>query len=280
MNKQDILQLLEKFKKPLPLLLSVIFIGFLINLSIFLYKYLPTIQEQVSFNQQYNQVERQMKSVEAIPIPAKASPNDIESLVKQIPTKDEVSRFILNLKEIEAKTGVNLTTITFGEGKDTKKTDDLTAIINSQLKNNQANTNQTPNPNVATPPPAAPGKSGETFFQENHLTIVISGLYPQVIDFFNKVYQLERVVNVVDWNIEPISEPAVNPTDKKAADNQAKELKIQAKLGVVVYSAKQFLGKFPDLPAIPTDSFEPKATPMLSEEQYLQMLNSTNNAKK
>ncbi|MDF2960941.1 MAG: hypothetical protein K0S39_2676 [Paenibacillus sp.] len=271
MNKQDVLQLVEKIKKPLPLLLIIIFIGISVNSSIFLYKYLPAIQEQITFNQQFAQVERQIKSVEATPIPAKASSKDIEMLVKQIPTKDEISSIIIHLKEIEGKTGVNLTALTFGDGEANKKTDDLTAAINSQLKNNQNNTKPTANP--TTPPPAA--NTNGMIFQENKLTIVITGLYAQIIDFFNKVYQLERLVNVVNWNIEPVADVATNSTDK-----QSKELKIQAKLNVVIYSAKQYAGKFPDLPDVTADSFEPKSSPMLSEQQYLEMLNSTYNEKK
>jgi Tfp pilus assembly protein PilO len=270
MNKLTVLQMLEKIKKPLPILLTVTCVGMLLNLSIFSYKYLPAMQQQFLFSQQYDQVERQLKSIEATPVPAKATAKDMESLVNQIPTKDEISRFIVSLKNIEASTGATLKTIAMGSGKETRK-DELNGIINGQLKKGQ---NQSPNQSPAPPAVGVPAKNGPLMFEETMLMVTINGSYAQVIDFFNKVYQLDRVVNAATWDIEPIASDSTNTSQKQSDD-----LKIQAKLSVVVYSAKQYAGKFPDLPAITTDSFEPKAAPMLSEEKYLKMLDSSNQAK-
>jgi Tfp pilus assembly protein PilO len=265
MNKQEWMQLYEKIRKPGFILFLVVLAGFLVNLSIFMYLLLPKLQQKLNTYTRFSQIERQLQNVEKLPIPAKINMKDVETLVKQTPMKENISHYLLSLKEAEQQAGVSITAVTFGEDKENKKKlEELALQLSNQAGTKQPATAQQNSTNAAAATGAAPATNTGTTngtFLESRINITSVGTYPQIVDFMNKLYQLDRISNMIDWQLEPSG----------AVEKQA-DAKVQAKISIIIYSAPQYEGKFQDVPAIDVSPFEPKPNPMESEYQYLKTL--------
>ncbi|MEF3303758.1 hypothetical protein [Paenibacillus sp. GYB003] len=272
MNTQHWRSRLSKLRKPGYCLLLAVCAGIAVNVLIVSYKLMPLFQERVVFNLQYNQLEKQLAAMESSPIPEPASEPNIEKLVRQVPTKEEIASFLVSLKEIERQSGVVLKSIQFGGDKTNGQPDDLMAFIQNQLKSSQPSAGAADGTNAAPPASPAPAPAPQTNraapagvpFQETKATIVGTGAYAQVVDLFDRLHRLERIVSITGWQIDPAGEtgPSGQPL-------------LQAALTIVLYSAGQYAETFPALPAIPTSPPGPKPSPIVADELYWNMLQST-----
>lgn len=279
MDKQTVMQWISRLRQPLPILLIVTASGLLFNILLFSYSFLPVVRKQVEYTLEYGKFDRLVSSIERTPIPPKATPNEIGQLVKQVPTKEELSRFIIQMKEIELKSGVTLTKLTFGEEK--KETDNLTSIVMGQTKIGQMTVpSAVPNNNgtATAQPPAnnpAPSSTASSKLQELKGNMSVRGTYTQIVDFFNRLYQLDRIVNVKKWDMAP-SAGELNgfQTLIPKLQKENEPLLLQAKMEFAIYAAQQYSGKLPDLPPLSVPSPEAPKVPILTDQQYYDLLKS------
>ncbi|CAG7648259.1 hypothetical protein ACFQI7_12885 [Paenibacillus allorhizosphaerae] len=283
MKTEEWKQQISKLNRPGFYLALAVSAGIIMNGMIVSYKLMPLLQQEFVYNANYNQVQRELALIEGSPVPAKATDQDIERLVRQVPTKEEISRFIVSLRELEQKSGIVLSSIRFGEDKNKQPVDELNAILNGQLKmsapslngSNAVQGTQSAQPPGAGSPSnslqakAAAPATPDIGFQETKITLNGTGTYAQVVDFFNKVYQLERVMTVTDWQMDPTGKTVNSKGSKEPG-----EPLVQIGMTLLIYHAGQYAGIFPDLPAIPTSTFEPKQSPVVPDDQYLKMLDS------
>ncbi|WP_218094694.1 hypothetical protein [Paenibacillus solanacearum] len=257
--------------------------GIAVNGMMVAYKLMPLLQEKFVYDSQYNQASRELAAIEGSPVPAKATDLEIEQLVRQVPTREELSRLLLSLKELEQKSGVVLSSIRIGDDKNKQPVDDMNAALNGQLKMSAPSLNgagalgggvpsvsskgagsaaASPQPNASS----AQAASG-LGFQTSSITLNGIGTYAQVVDFFNQANQLERVVAVTAWQMDSTGQKAV-----AEASAQPEEPLVRISMSLEIYYAGQYASIFPDMPAIPASGFESKPSPLIPDDQYWKML--------
>jgi DNA polymerase elongation subunit (family B) len=184
------------------------------------------------------------------------------------------------MKEIEIKSGVTLTKLTFGEEK--IQTDDLTSIVMGQTKIGQMTTPAVVPNNTgaaAAQPPAnnpAPSSTAPSKLQELKGNLNVQGTYSQIVDFFNQLYQLDRIVNVKKWDIATSGGEmnGFQPLAAKLQRENEQQLLLQAKMEFAIYAAKQYSGKLADLPPLSVPLPEAPKVPILTDQQYYDLLKS------
>lgn len=243
MNKEKMMEIAAGIRKP-PVLLSLIAIsGLLVNALLYFLIVAPKSSDNFAVAAREQQLEAQIKLLQNKPFPAQISDKDIESLVKQVPVNEEYPRLVKALQDIERKSGATIKSLTLNRDKQTQ--DALTTL----LMNASKQTNETQN--VQTPDHTE--KNG---ILEQKVTMTIAGTYAQATDFLNQMYQMERLVNVTQWGLHPV------------------DSKVELNLTFVVYSAKAFAGKFQSLPSLRVEAEPKRNDPMMSDEQFNQMLQS------
>jgi Tfp pilus assembly protein PilO len=261
MNKDSLNKLIVQIKNPSTQIWTVIIVGLLFIILIFTSKIQPDFVEKTLLNQQIDNLEKQRNSIALSPLPVKVDEKAIQILIEQVPTEFEVSRLLLEFESIEKSTGSNITKIALGdqheEVKDDlsdyiekvmKKTPVAAAVPTTQIDSTHPIEQSTPvqeQPNLATP------------IKPELLSVHVRGTYDQVIDFMKSIYQMNRIVNIRTWSLNPVDDV-----------NYAIEFHLS------VYTAPKYAGSFHELPAIQTQLPNHGGKPVMSNEQFMEILQS------
>ncbi|HEY0827401.1 MAG TPA: type 4a pilus biogenesis protein PilO, partial [Bacilli bacterium] len=185
-------------------------------------------------------------------LPFKATATDLEKLVRQIPTKDEMARFILSIKELEDLTGVEIQSLSSGE-----ISEDAGASLSDIV---EGKATLPPQPaNSPTPSPVAPAESFNNAIIQSTLQLEVLGHYSQLIDFIKQIYQMERIVNVTQWSI--------------GIGNPDENNKFMLSTNLIIYKKVQNAAIFKDLPLIPVEEPPLRENPILSDKEFIEQLN-------
>jgi hypothetical protein len=274
--------LIEQLRQPKNIIILVFLLGLVINGSLYLYRVMPQALPMHNLSIEYNELEKQRTALEKLPIPEKILPADINKLIEEVPISANAAAFLLQLKELESQSGVEIELISDGSNA---KMDAANALITSEGKANL------PNPNYSTQPKAtAPVNSNsnetksttaprsEAGFTEHGFEITIFAHYTQLMDFINRLKDLPRFVNVREWEFgDGSSESAGLNVDNSGLLNTPndKAVKKRMKLKLSIYSAAQFKDKFPDLPSASIMEVpENRLDPTISDDQFNKLLES------
>ena len=258
--------LLQKFiiliKRPAVQLTIVLIAGVIVNATLFSLKVQPNFVEKTLLNQTIRQLENQRAVLNNTPLPEKIDQNKVEELIKQVPTKFEMSRVLLDFKRIEGESGAQIIDLTVGE-RDVEVKDELADYIENALKKAPSapavqdissmdagvnNGEIQPAPHPFTPKLSTPIKP-------EIVSLSVHGSYSEVISFMGLLYTMERIVNIREWSLEPIEQ---------------EEYAIQFSL--TLYTAPKYAGTFHDMSAIHTPVPEKREEPVVPDKEFKQML--------
>lgn len=286
MDKQ-VAALLKYMKSPYTLIGAVIFAGLCLNLYLISALVVPAYLDKQSVDQRVSALEQQKSTLENRPIPAKVTDSDVEGLLRQVPTQEETARFILGLKEIEQSSGAIIESIGFGN--DAANKDPLAAFRTGASNGNPNNANSAGNAGntqqpLAKNPASAESKSGPLQgVEESPMTLQIIGTYPQTSDFLNRLYQMERVVNVKQWMLQTGDQkgadpnnPALAGTPKNSVKTGEPREKVRLQIKLVIYASKGYAGKFKDLTPLSVKEVDKRVDPTWSEEHFHALLQALN----
>jgi Tfp pilus assembly protein PilO len=294
MDTKALQQIIVYIRKPQAILALAIIVGLLLDLSVFSTKLLPRLTEKHKAQEVASTAAKQKQTLQGQPLPTKATPADIEQLVKQVPTKDELPRFIMDVKNIESQTKVKLSSITFDGGGN--GANDLTGMMKEMFPtqaqaaqpaasagngvsaasasapnatpaaNGQAAANNTGNSGAAPAPQAAAPSVNP--IAEHQVDLVVNGTYIQGLDFIRKLEQSERLVNIVKWQMSPNGK--TDPTSLREEKDSTVQLTFT--ITCTIYTAKGYAGKFAELPDISLPTVGERVDPTLTDEQFWQLL--------
>jgi Tfp pilus assembly protein PilO len=268
-------------RKPQTIIVIAVLAGILMNLGIFSYQLIPQLADWHKARTQEETILQLKKATEDKPLPKKAEDADIAALIKQVPTKDELPRFILDLKDIEKRTGVTMSSITFGAGGSGGS--EMTGLLqvisqapaapgaqpNSAGSSPSGPSAVNPAPTGAKQTPAA-GKApaAAPAITELPISLSISGTYAQGTKFIRQLEQMDRIVNVKQWQMSPSGKAM----DKENEGESADAVKLTFSLTCSFFTAKGYLDKFGDLPDIPIPVSAGRLDPTIADDQYSQLL--------
>ncbi|MGO4494343.1 hypothetical protein AB4114_00330 [Paenibacillus sp. 2RAB27] len=289
MNKEQWHHLIGRLRSPATILFLVILVGCLINGYIVVSDVLPPSKQHLTLQMQLSKVEQEKKRILQRPIPKKVEENEIQQALYQVPTKEELPRLLLGIRELEQQVGLSILSIKFGDQGPASSSAD--SLINA---NGQANITQgyTTNSNgfQQTAPSSSPTAGAtqqnqtQTVIMEESFTIQASGTYPQIIDFMNKVQRSERFISIQKWSWQTAAVksshteqtdisnvlPAVSITIPNQTEDQ--ESKLQVTLECSFYYAPSFAGKLKELPALPVNEPSKRTNPVQTDEEYFKQL--------
>ncbi|KRE93176.1 hypothetical protein ASG89_06635 [Paenibacillus sp. Soil766] len=296
MNKEQWHQLIGRLRSPATILFLVISMGCLFCGTILVKNVLPPSKQHVTLQTLLSKVELEKKRIQQSAIPKKVEETEIQQALYQVPTKEELPRLLLGIREFEQQAGLTILSINFGDQGQVGSS--AGSLINA---NGQANITQgyTTNSNGAqqAAPSASPTTSSkernqtQAVIMEETFTIQASGTYPQIIDFINKVQHSERFIEIQNWNwqtsavkssktdvtdtsnVLPIGNSS--PTDKSVEQ----ESNLQVTLVCSFYYAPSFAGKLKELPPIPLKEPSQRKNPVQSDEEYFKQLQQLQTSK-
>ncbi|MCC2685280.1 MAG: hypothetical protein K0R75_2179 [Paenibacillaceae bacterium] len=291
MDTKALQRIIVYIRKPQAILAMAIIVGLLLDMSVFSTKLLPRLAEKHKAQGIASTVAKQKQTLQGQPLPTKASADAIEQLVKQVPTKDELPRFIIDVKNIENQTKVKLTSITFDGGgngandlavmmKEMFPTQAQAASPKAATGNVSNVASQAPNPSATTTQPTTTGLTANNGgkpqaatppanpIAEHQVDLVVNGTYIQGLDFIRKLEQSERLVNIVKWQMSPNGK--VDPTNAK--DDKDSAVQLSFTITCKIYTARGYAGKFADLPDITLPMVGDRVDPTLTDEQFWELL--------
>ena len=296
MEKQ-LQSLLVVIRQPRNMLILIFLLGMLINGVIYVYRVMPTTLPKLNLAMEFNKLDKQRLALEKKPLPPKISDKDVEALVQQVPIATQSAEFLIYLKEIELKTGVEIDSIS--DGSSAKK-EEAGALINSDGKANipsaNYNSNKAANPASsanASPSPKPVGVTTVVPFVEETMEITVKGSYLQLVDFIDKLNYLPRLVKIKAWKFSGSSSVGSQSTTTNnlandllsLAPKQQQDIKSSVTkvmdITITLFSAKQFIGKFPDLPPISImEEPERRLDPTISDDNFNKILETVPNGKR
>lgn len=288
MNKAQWNHLIGRLRSPAPILFIVIVVGCLFNGYILVRDVLPPSKEHISLQLQLSKLELEKKRIQQRPIPKKVEENEIQQALYQVPTKEELPRLLLGIRELEQQVGLTILSIKFGDQAQSDSS--AGSLINA---NGQANitSGYTTNSNGAqqAAPSASPAaganqqNQSQVAIMEESFTIQASGTYAQLIDFINKVQHSERFIAIQKWNWQTSAVKSSN-TDQTdiskvlplesstTTDKSDQESKLQVTLECSFYYAPSFAGKLKELPTLPIKEPSQRTNPVQSDEDFFKQL--------
>ncbi|MUG69597.1 MULTISPECIES: hypothetical protein [Paenibacillus] len=266
---------LNYLKSPYTIIGSVVTAGLVVNIYLAFVFVLPPYLNERQFNNQIDALQQQKAAIENKPIPAKVTDEDIQKLVEQVPTQEELVRFLFSIRELEASSGAIIETVSMGN---VSSNDPLTAL-GLTSGNEEAPSTQQQNRSKSS---TANGSSSSQKQAKNDqttvahdLTIAINGSYPSTVDFINGLYQMNRFVNVRKWtvtagNTNPASSGMIA---SKAADETRENTRMV--IEITIFSANAYEGKFKELPPLSPHIVDKRLDPTWTEEHFQALLRTT-----
>jgi hypothetical protein len=214
---------------------------------------------------------QQKAAVEKRPIPIKMTAEEVQKAVEQVPTKDESARLLMTLRELEKQTKVKINSITFGEGSQKLTQEQL-------IFGAMASPQPTAAPSAAPAPAASPANgstAGTAVFQEEKITLSLSGTYSQVNEYMDKLHQQTRIISIKDWSLIPVIHTqtkggTTNPADSTYTPSTG-ELEVQASINLGVYTAAQYSGKFNALPPLTVEPGANRKDPLWNDDMMVEL---------
>lgn len=171
------------------------------------------IPQQTEASRTAKELEAANKRVEQLakaPVPVKIQETDIESLLKQVPVRENTASILNLMQSFSEQAGTKLNYVTFTEITD--KQAQLESLITkaSELQQNQPSSGVTVQP-LATPEPTGKSQPVATELASLSFKVEVSGTYGQTMDFLHQLQQGSRLLEVVDWSLSQTSASAVSP---------------------------------------------------------------------
>lgn len=154
----------------------------------------------------------------------KVDPDELEALLRRVPIRPERERFILDLKEIARKSGVEIVSLTSGSGANLPgaPAPDLLGAITEGSGAGQA------------PQGGSSGRQGGGLYEELRYELVIEGTYRQAADFVRGIGALDRLVTIPEWRVV---------MESSGASRSAQPLTMT--MDLALYAGTGYEGKFP-----------------------------------
>jgi Tfp pilus assembly protein PilO len=261
MKQDKIKKYMNGVKKPVVQLGFVLLAGLVINAILFMWKVQPDFVENVSLGHTLQQLEKQQAIIMNTPLPVKVDEAEVEQLILQVPTKFEISRVLLEFKDIEETTGVRITELTVGGEKEEVK-DELADYIQNALKQAPVQTQdlqqtesqqQAEGSETEAPKPVPLEPKLTTPIKPENVSLSINGTYEQVMEFMNQLYKMQRIVNIRSWDL----------TGDIANG-------FGMKFELTLYTAPKYVGSFHDLPQIEVRDHDNNIQPVITDEAFKQ----------
>ncbi|WP_438445777.1 hypothetical protein [Gorillibacterium sp. sgz5001074] len=226
-------------------------------------------------DQDIRQLQATKGQVENIPVPVKATKEQLIQALEQVPNQEESARLVSMLKASAEQSKVSLTSIVFGIPEADSK-DKLEDLITKASQVEQANA-ASPSPGMQpapTPVPTAAASPKVVLpFPESPLEVEVSGLYGQTMDFLGKLYQQPRILQVKEWAMSPVNRAAqgsgkstVSTTpNPHSTPTQAGEVPVTLKLKLAAYTSPQYTGKLTELPVLEASPGSQRKDPTWSD---------------
>jgi hypothetical protein len=287
-NKQKLNSYLLTLKSPAFLIGVTVVMGLFLNLYILSLFVFPVFTQHAAADTRVQSLISQKETVGRNPTPMKATDEDIELQLRQVPLKDEMPLFFLNLKEFEKQSGAILNNFQYGDGS--QDPNGMAALMGSVGAPNTAAANQAPKANTApnAANPIQTPNSGKNI-EEINMTMVISGTFTQVTTFIRLLDQAERLISIREWSLQAgggsgdkaktAGGGQSQPMPVAALPNEADSViidKVTVTLKLSLYTAKGYIGKFKEQPLLPLKEVDRRVDPTWSEQQFLRLLETQN----
>ncbi|WP_127579683.1 hypothetical protein [Paenibacillus koleovorans] len=259
MKRLSVKELLKQLRKPTAILSFALLFGAGLNVMLALGALSPRLVIHKLTSSQAERLETEKAALEAKPIPVQTTETQVKNLTTRVPIQEEDARLIIALRQIEQMTGVQLTSITFGDVA-SKNEMDMLIIRNTP----------TPSP-TATPKPANGAVAAGGPPEKNSVKLIFTSRYAQALAFMKQLQEQERLIRIEGWQFQT------------GADSQSKLVPgavtdvVTVNIQLSVYTAKLYADKLPDLPP-PSVGLNPtlnRIDPTLSSEVYWQIVNMT-----
>ncbi|CAN7572891.1 hypothetical protein LJR153_004156 [Paenibacillus sp. LjRoot153] len=289
MNKEQWNQLIGRLRSPATILFLVILVGCLFNGYIVVRDVLPPSKEHITLQMQLSKLELEKKRILQRPIPKKVEENEIQQALYQVPTKEELPRLLLGIRELEQQAGLTILSIKFGDQEQSDSSAGSLINVNGQANitsgyTTNSNGTQQAAPSASPTEGANQQNKTQTVIMEESFTIQASGTYPQIIDFMNKVQHSERFIAIRKWNWQTSAVKSSNTTQTDIANgiplessttpdkSVEQESKLQVTLECSFYYAPSFTGKLKELPPLPVNEPTQRTNPVQSDEEFFKQL--------
>jgi hypothetical protein len=249
MNKKKWLKLAEKLRQPHNILLTVTSLGIILSLIIYFQILHPIALTNQVLTEKLEDLEGQRKIIESMPSPAELNEADFLQLFERVPVQDRLPDFMLELRELERKSGVYISEITLNE---TEGTVDAVNLLAGENKITQTNEDSKKN--------SKKSKEEEAPLITS-LPIQISAAgrsYEQISEFMKELHDMERIATIKTWDIS-------------AADTEP----LQVEIGIQLYKTEKYAELYNELNKEPQPIFlkpTKDKDPTLSDKQFFEQL--------
>jgi hypothetical protein len=221
MNKSDWRQLQMKLKRPSIILALTSAAGFICCLILFLYGLLPAWQDTLAAEKQLEEAEERLADLVRSARTETIDPEQVKNLFLQVPPRLESDDLLRDLLSVQLETGAVIVSLNILESAREVSTD----LLEQYLKLQQGNPAYPSNADDR-----AEGKANQApaaVFTAVKADIRLTGTFPQIKSFINRLFTHERLFRVEAWSINPGTE---GPLD--------------ASLTVIYYAAPEFAQLF------------------------------------
>lgn len=272
MNKPSWVQVLKVIKRHETRLIGAAGAALFGLAAVFLLFVMPQAANSRMIQDELDLALQQKKLIEKRPVPVKVQPQDIQSAVEQVPTADETARLLMALRSLEKETGVTLSSVTFGD-------------VASQTTQEAAIFGALASPHPSSSPAAAPTPAPKTtsgtgtstpLFQEDKITLIMSGNYSQIMNYLDKLYEQKRIIAIKEWTLTPGVKAETDSVSNSllpsgSSSLPSDDLKVQANLTLAVYTAQQYNGKFEHLPPLTVEPGANRKEPLWNDEMMYEL---------
>lgn len=261
---------LHWFRKPEAILLTAALAGFLLVSAYYALAILPKVHASRLLDEELAASIRHKEAVRQQPIPAKATAQDIEELLLQVPTDVEAARFLMTLQELGVQTGVRIVNISFGEQNQPSPQSSLLPDVGEQTRQGNGQ--------------AASGGVKNGSFEEEKVSLTLQAPYSRAMDFLQRLQEAKRIVAIKDWTLDSgtgagtngktiaspfVAEPSAMPA---ATATRSGEHDISLTLNMAVYVARPYADALKQLPAPTVEPGAQRSDPTWTDEMLFQLL--------
>ena len=248
----------DRIRKPGAILLLALIASATLNALLFGFTLYPAVKKQVALKLKHFEAELKLAALEKTPVPERVDPAELEKLLRRMPTKPEIARFLFALREIGRRSGAEIVQLTTGESE-IKKEDALSYLFSQDGLNAIA---KRPDAPVAPGAEADKKDSDNAVYEEIRYELAVRGSYRQIVDFVRGVHRMERLVSIPVWRI-------VQGTPEGVREEQP----LVMTMVLVLYAGIGYDGKFPELPQPEVPSVQAgRLDPTMSDWKFQETL--------
>lgn len=283
MNKDTLAQLRQWLRSPYLLMGVIIAAGFAVLMLLIVQLLIPAAQASGAVESRIRGLQQQKQLLDSRPVPRRASEQDIAALVRQVPLKDELARFLLDLKDVEQAAGARIESYSYGS--DNASASDPLAPFRTTpgAASGGAAASSAPAGGSGATGAAQTGGPVAPTLEALPVNLQISGSYAAGIDFLSRLARLDRYVQIKDWSMQSGAGAVAAgggtavtaggaPGASSAPESAGPRDTVSFSLKLRLYKAPGYAGKFKDLPPLAASEVTERLDPTWSEAQFRALL--------